>query len=70
MSELFPTVGDIVHYIDPEAVHRAAIVIHLFGDDARKVWLRVLQPGEHDYEQHWVDMGDTRETWHWPERSA
>lgn len=67
MSERFPTVGDAVHFVDQEAVHRAAIVIHVLGDDARLVWLRVLRMGRQDYESGWIAEGDERGTWHWPE---
>lgn len=67
---LFPAVGDIVHFIDDHAAHAPAIVLHIRGDHPRRLWLRVLGIGHADYERHWVEHGDERGTWHWPESPA
>lgn len=62
-----PQVGSVVHFIDQSAAHRAALVIHVLGDDCRKVWIRVFCTAKQDYEASWIDQGDERGTWHWPE---
>lgn len=64
-----PTVGRIVHYVDPESYdHDAAIVTKVNGDGT--VNLKVFGPT--DTEWRATEIPESNDhiafTWHWPER--
>jgi len=64
----YPTVGRIVHYVDRDGAHLAAIVTEA-SPDSRYVNLTVFDPiGIHFFDDVEHDEAQTPGTWHWPER--
>lgn len=63
-------VGRIVHYVDKDGYHNAAIVTFVGERDDGFVDLFVTSVDKHTYfvGDVQMDSGGECETWHWPER--